>query len=229
MGEACSARYSPCLPWVRRYQLLPSRRACLADLEGPEPQGGRLGQLRPVGERTLWWAAPPPGTPSPLSSPSSSAQTPLGLTLHPSLLPSSTPKPPPLPPGGPHQPHLLWDHRCRECRGGRGVPGGPGNRGSHVLLGNLVHPGVETSWTSQAEAGRERRARETQGGRSGAGLVGGRGAVAGQDPGLRFCWDRQAEPLREATWEWPTGHSPWDPRGRELQLHQEHPEDQRRM
>lgn len=52
-GEACSARYSPCLPWVRQYQLLPSRRACPVDLEGPEPQGGQLGQLRPVGERTL--------------------------------------------------------------------------------------------------------------------------------------------------------------------------------
>ena len=132
--------------------------------------------------RGLWWAAPPPGTQSPLSSPSSSAQTPLGLTLHPSLLSSSSPKPPPLPPRGPHRPHLLWDHPCQECRGGRGAPGGPGNRGSHVLLGNLVHPGAETSRTHQAEAGREWRAREMQGGMSGAGLVGGRGG-GGPGPG----------------------------------------------
>ena len=95
MGEACSAWYSPCLPWVRRYQLLPSRRACPAGLEGPEPQGGRLGQLHPVRERTLWWAAPPPGTQSPfpplLPLPRPlwvSPSTPPSFHLHPpSLLP----------------------------------------------------------------------------------------------------------------------------------------------
>lgn len=59
--------YLPCLPWGRRYQLLPSHRASPADLEGPEPQGGQLGQMHPgVGGREgIWVGSTSPGTSGP--------------------------------------------------------------------------------------------------------------------------------------------------------------------
>lgn len=46
-GGGTSGWYSLCLPSAQRYQLLPSHRASPADLEGPEPQGGQLGQMHP--------------------------------------------------------------------------------------------------------------------------------------------------------------------------------------
>lgn len=36
-----------CLPWVQRYQLLPSHQAFPVDPEDPEPQGVHLGQVHP--------------------------------------------------------------------------------------------------------------------------------------------------------------------------------------
>lgn len=41
------AHYLLCLPWAQQYQLLLSRQAFPVDLEGPEPQGGHLGQVHP--------------------------------------------------------------------------------------------------------------------------------------------------------------------------------------
>lgn len=46
-----SAWYLPCRPWALRYQLLPSHQASPADLGGPEPQGGQLGQMHPAGRK----------------------------------------------------------------------------------------------------------------------------------------------------------------------------------
>lgn len=84
------AWYLPCRPWAQQYQLLPSHRASPVDLEGPEPQGGQLGQMHPgVGGRQgisggqipsgLQYASPP--SPSPLP------RLPFYLLFHASPLP----------------------------------------------------------------------------------------------------------------------------------------------
>lgn len=94
-GGGTSGWYSPCLPLAQQYQLLPSHRASPADLEGPEPQGGQLGQMHPgVWEErgSLWWAASslgPQCPPSPLSFSSFYAQAPF-LSHLPLLPPPSS-------------------------------------------------------------------------------------------------------------------------------------------
>lgn len=105
-----STWYSPCLLWARRCQPRPSHRASPADLEGPEPQGGQPGQMRPAGGggrgSVVGSSCPGPQRPGPLSFPSSSA------------LPAP-PLPPSAPAGGPDNPPASLTL-------GPSVPGVPG-------------------------------------------------------------------------------------------------------
>lgn len=181
--------------------------------------------MRPVGGRSLWWAAQPQDP-----FPSSSAQTPFCLILHPSLLPSS---------------FLFLPQQ-----GLRGQPRGPLPAGpASLTLGPSV-PGVpgrprgpwrpwdpgEPRSPGKPRSPCARDTKEQSGERWGRGPRRGRSREVGaeQDPGPMLrgqaCRTAQGEsrPM-EATQKRVTGHSPWDPRGQELQLHQERPEEESRM
>lgn len=121
-GGGASAWHLPGLPWARKCQLLPSPRACPADLEGPEPQGGPRGQMHPGGERKKKSAggSTSPGAPAP-ERPFPSlplSRPPFYFTLH-------LPLPLPLPPQ----------------QASQASPEGPAGRPASLTLGPSV-PGV---------------------------------------------------------------------------------------
>lgn len=133
-------------------------------------------------------------------SPSTQRTTPASLTLGPSV---------PGVPGRPRAPWRPWEP---------GEPRSPGKPRS-PWSGDT---------TEQSGGGPKRTESQGEAGRYGRSWIGG-GRGPGRTWGYGSAGTGRPEPLQEATWEWPTGHLPWDPQGRELQLHQEHPEDQRRM
>ena len=125
-GGGTSAWHLPCLPWAQKYQLLPSHRACPADLEGPEPQGGQLGQMHPrrwvkeevCGGHHLPWD---PRAQTPLSFSSSVQTTLLILSFTPSSSPSTSPSA-----SLPGQPRGLQPAGPASLTLGPSVPGVPG-------------------------------------------------------------------------------------------------------
>lgn len=218
-----STWYLPCRPWALRYQLLLSHQASPADLGGPEPQGGQLGQTHPAGRKGVrvgryvrrpqtflsfsCCCLPLPRPPSCL--PLLLSSSPLG----PCASPSSLSRASWASSGAPAGSTSLTYFGTVSARSAREAAGALEALGAWRPT-FAWEPSFTLRQTHQEEIRQE------------AGWGGG-GTVGPQAPG-RLCREAQREgQLCGDHQERPTGHSPWGPRGQGCQLHPECPGEQK--